>query len=393
MFEIIDQDPQDGAIIKVIGVGGCGGNAVEHMIVRGLSGVEFICANTDAQALRKSSARVQLQLGTALTRGLGAGARPEIGRDAAMEDRDRIGEMISGADMLFITAGMGGGTGTGAAPIIADIAKQLGILTVAVVTRPFVFEGKRQKVAQAGIEELAKRVDSLIIIPNDKLMAVLGEDVSLLDAYAAANDVLHGAVAGIAEVINNPGLVNVDFADVRTVMGEVGMAMMGSASARGADRVRSAAEAAVRSFLLEDVNLAGARGVLVNITAASDLRMKEYHEVMHTIKEFTADDAMVIVGTVIDDAMGDELRVTMIATGLGGAAAQAKRTPPKLEVLQPPAVVERTGTDGLGLSVETIDYDKLDQPAVVRRRSPSVGGGGAGMADIEIPAFLRKQAD
>ena len=393
MFEIIDQEPQDGAIIKVIGVGGCGGNAVEHMIVRGLSGVEFICANTDAQALRKSSARVQLQLGTALTRGLGAGARPEIGRDAAMEDRDRIGEMISGADMLFITAGMGGGTGTGAAPIIADIAKQLGILTVAVVTRPFVFEGKRQKVAQAGIEELAKRVDSLIIIPNDKLMAVLGEDVSLLDAYAAANDVLHGAVAGIAEVINNPGLVNVDFADVRTVMGEVGMAMMGSASARGADRARSAAEAAVRSPLLEDVNLAGARGVLVNITAASDLRMKEYHEVMHTIKEFTADDAMVIVGTVIDDAMGDELRVTMIATGLGGAAAQAKRTPPKLEVLQPPAVVERTGTDGLGLSVETIDYDKLDQPAVVRRRSPSVGGGGAGMADIEIPAFLRKQAD
>ncbi len=393
MFEIIDQDPQDGAIIKVIGVGGCGGNAVEHMILRGLSGVEFICANTDAQALRKSSARVQLQLGTALTRGLGAGARPEIGRDAAMEDRDRIGEMIAGADMLFITAGMGGGTGTGAAPIIADIAKQLGILTVAVVTRPFVFEGKRQKVAQAGIEELAKRVDSLIIIPNDKLMAVLGEDVSLLDAYAAANDVLHGAVAGIAEVINNPGLVNVDFADVRTVMGEVGMAMMGSASARGADRARSAAEAAVRSPLLEDVNLAGARGVLVNITAASDLRMKEYHEVMHTIKEFTADDAMVIVGTVIDDAMGDELRVTMIATGLGGAAAQAKRTPPKLEVLQPPAVVERTGTDGLGLSVETIDYDKLDQPAVVRRRSPSVGGGGAGMADIEIPAFLRKQAD
>ena len=393
MFEIIDQDPQDGAIIKVIGVGGCGGNAVEHMILRGLSGVEFICANTDAQALRKSSARVQLQLGTALTRGLGAGARPEIGRDAAMEDRDRIGEMISGADMLFITAGMGGGTGTGAAPIIADIAKQLGILTVAVVTRPFVFEGKRQKVAQAGIEELAKRVDSLIIIPNDKLMAVLGEDVSLLDAYAAANDVLHGAVAGIAEVINNPGLVNVDFADLRTVMGEVGMAMMGSASARGADRARSAAEAAVRSPLLEDVNLAGARGVLVNITAASDLRMKEYHEVMHTIKEFTADDAMVIVGTVIDDAMGDELRVTMIATGLGGAAAQAKRTPPKLEVLQPPAVVERTGTDGLGLSVETIDYDKLDQPAVVRRRSPSVGGGGAGMADIEIPAFLRKQAD
>ena len=393
MFEIIDQEPQDGAIIKVIGVGGCGGNAVEHMIVRGLSGVDFICANTDAQALRKSTARVQLQLGTTLTRGLGAGARPEIGRDAAMEDRDRIGELIAGADMLFITAGMGGGTGTGAAPIIAEIAKQLGILTVAVVTRPFKFEGKRGKVAQSGIEELQKRVDSLIIIPNEKLMDVLGEDVSVLQAYAAANDVLHGAVSGIAEVINNPGLVNVDFADVRTVMGEVGMAMMGSASARGADRARAAAEAAVRSPLLEDVNLAGARGVLVNITAASDLRMKEYHDVMNTIKEFTADDAMVIVGTVIDDAMADELRVTMIATGLGGAAAQAKRVPPTLQVLQQPAVVERTGTDGLGMTVETIDYDKLDQPAVVRRRSPSVGGGAAGASDIEIPAFLRKQAD
>ena len=393
MFEIIDQAPQDGAIIKVIGVGGCGGNAVEHMIVKGLSGVDFICANTDAQALKRSNARTQLQLGTTLTRGLGAGAKPEIGRDAAMEDRDRIGEMIAGSDMLFITAGMGGGTGTGAAPIIADIAKQLGILTVAVVTRPFTFEGKRQKVAQAGIEELAKRVDSLIIIPNDKLMAVLGDDVSVLDAYAAANDVLHGAVSGIAEVINNPGLVNVDFADVRTVMGEVGMAMMGSASSSGAERARSAAQAAVRSPLLEDVNLAGARGVLVNITAASDLRMKEYHDVMNTIKEFTADDAMVIVGTVIDDAMADELRVTMIATGLGGAAAQAKRVPPTLQVLQQPAVVERTGTDGLGMTVETIDYDKLDQPAVVRRRSPSVGGGASGASDIEIPAFLRKQAD
>jgi cell division protein FtsZ len=268
----------------------------------------------------------------------------------------------------------------------------MGVLAVAVVTRPFAFEGKRQKVAQAGIEELGKRVDSLIIIPNDKLMAVLGEDVSLLDAYAAANDVLHGAVSGIAEVINNPGLVNVDFADVRTVMGEVGMAMMGSATARGSERARAAAQAAVRSPLLEDVNLAGARGVLVNITAASDLRMKEYHDVMHTIKEFTADDAMVIVGTVIDDAMIDELRVTMIATGLGGAAAAQVKRPPKLEVLTQPAIVERTGTDGVGMTVETIDYDKLDQPAVVRRRTPSIGGGGS-VPDIEIPAFLRKQSD
>ena len=362
MFEIIDEAPEEGAVIKVIGVGGCGGNAVEHMIARGLSGVDFICANTDAQALKRSTARTQLQLGSTLTRGLGAGARPEIGRDAAMEDRDRIAGLIDGADMLFITAGMGGGTGTGAAPVIADIAKSLGILTVAVVTRPFKFEGKRQRVAGAGIEELTKKVDSLIVIPNDKLMDVLGEDVSVLDAYAAANDVLHGAVSGIAEVINNPGLVNVDFADVRTVMGEVGMAMMGSAMAGGVDRARVAAQQAVKSPLLEDVNLAGARGVLVNITASSSLKMKEYHEVMNTIKEFTAEDAMVIVGTVIEEAMDDRLRVTMIATGLGGALVVTRR-PPKLEVLE--TVVERTGTDNVGVRVtETIDYEKLDQPAV-----------------------------
>jgi cell division protein FtsZ len=390
MFEIIDEAPEEGAIIKVIGVGGCGGNAVEHMIARGLSGVDFICANTDAQALKRSTARTQLQLGSTLTRGLGAGARPEIGRDAAMEDRDRIAGMIEGADMLFITAGMGGGTGTGAAPVIADIAKSLGILTVAVVTRPFKFEGKRQRVATAGIEELTKKVDSLIVIPNDKLMDVLGEDVSVLDAYAAANDVLHGAVSGIAEVINNPGLVNVDFADVRTVMGEVGMAMMGSATAGGGDRARTAAQQAVKSPLLEDVNLAGARGVLVNITASAGLKMKEYHEVMNTIKEFTAEDAMVIVGTVIDEAMEDRLRVTMIATGLGGAVV-ATRRPPKLEVLE--TVVERTGTDNMGRHVETIDYDKLDQPAVVRRGRHAVATPSPAFDPSEIPAFLRKQAD
>src|SRR3954468_9003222 len=343
MFEIIDEAPEDGAVIKVIGVGGCGGNAVEHMIVRGLSGVEFICANTDAQALRRSTSPTQLQLGSHLTRGLGAGAKPEIGRDAAMEDRDRIGEMIDGADMLFITAGMGGGTGTGAAPVIADIAKSMGILTVAVVTRPFTFEGKRQRVAQSGIEELTKKVDSLIIIPNNKLMEVLGEDVSLLDAYAAANDVLHSAVSGIAEVINNAGLVNVDFADVRTVMGEVGMAMMGSAMAGGADRARIAAQQAVKSPLLEDVNLLGARGVLVNITASAGLKMREYHEVMNTIKDFTAEDAMVIVGTVIDDTMEDRLGVTMVATGLGGAAA-AKRAP-NIQLVDAVAMGQRTGTD------------------------------------------------
>jgi cell division protein FtsZ len=391
MFEIIDQAVPEGALIKVIGVGGCGGNAVEHMIERGLSGVDFICANTDSQALKRSTARTQMQLGATLTRGLGAGAKPEIGRDAAMEDRDRIAETIEGADMLFITAGMGGGTGTGAAPVIADIAKSLGILTVAVVTRPFKFEGKRQRVASAGLEELTKRVDSLIVIPNDKLMDVLGEDVSVLDAYAAANDVLHGAVAGIAEVINNPGLVNVDFADVRTVMGEVGMAMMGSATAAGPDRSRNAAQQAVKSPLLEDVNLAGARGVLVNITASSGLKMKEYYDVMNTIKEFTAEDSMVIVGTVIDDTMEDRLRVTMIATGLGSAAG-AKR-PPKMEVVQ--QVIARTGTDNVGVPMrDAVDYANLDLPTVVRSgRARAASPSLATFDASEIPAFLRKQAD
>jgi len=390
MFEIIDQSPQE-AVIKVIGVGGCGGNAVEHMIGKGLPGVEFIAANTDAQALKRSTAPVQLQLGSSLTRGLGAGARPEIGRDAAMEDKDRIAEMIEGADMLFITAGMGGGTGTGAAPVVAQVAKDRGILTVAVVTRPFRFEGKRQRVADAGIEELKKCVDSLIVIPNDKLMQVLGEDISVLDAYAAANDVLRSAVSGIAEVINNAGLVNVDFADVRTVMSEVGMAMMGSATAAGADRARLAAERAVASPLLEEVNLSGARGVLVNITASSGLKMKEYHQVMETIKEFTADEALVIVGTVIDDSIGDELRVTMIATGLGGAIVKARQ--PRLEVVE--QVIERTGTDGVGMRVETIDYDSLDKtPAVVRRGRAATPASGASAFDpADIPAFLRKQAD
>ena len=389
MFEIIDPATQE-AVIKVIGVGGCGGNAVEHMITRGLAGVEFIAANTDAQALKRSNARTQLQLGSSLTRGLGAGARPEIGRDAAMEDRERIAEAIEGCDMVFITAGMGGGTGTGAAPVVAQVAKDKGILTVAVVTRPFLFEGKRQKVAEAGIEELKKIVDSLIIIPNEKLMQVLGEDVSVLDAYAKANDVLHSAVSGIAEVINNPGLVNVDFADVRTVMSEVGMAMMGSATCDGPDRAHLAAERAVASPLLEEVNLSGARGVLVNITASSTLKMKEYHEVMNTIKAFTAPDAMVIIGTVIDDAMGDELRVTMIATGLGGAAVKARQ--PRLEVVE--KVIERTGTDTVGVQIEHIDSDSLDKtPAVVRRGRTATPASSAGFDASNIPAFLRKQAD
>jgi len=395
MFEIIDEAPEDGAVIKVIGVGGCGGNAVEHMIARGLSGVDFVCANTDAQALKRSTARTQLQLGSTLTRGLGAGARPEIGRDAAMEDRDRIAGMIDGADMLFITAGMGGGTGTGAAPVIADIAKSLGILTVAVVTRPFKFEGKRQRVATAGIEELTKKVDSLIVIPNDKLMDVLGEDVSVLDAYAAANDVLHGAVSGIAEVINNPGLVNVDFADVRTVMGEVGMAMMGSATAGGADRARVAAQQAVKSPLLEDVNLAGARGVLVNITASeASLKLRETKEVMNTIRAFAAEDATIIYGGVYDDAVGDELRVTVIATGLG-MPALARQGKPQLVVSQ------KTGTDNqpvaAAAAVSAADYGAMETPAVFRTRRDRAAHVEAlqasGVDKYDIPAFLRKQAD
>ena len=389
MFEIIDSAPAE-AVIKVIGVGGCGGNAVEHMIKRGVSGVEFIVANTDAQALKQSGARTQLQLGANLTRGLGAGARPEIGRDAAIEDQDRIAEIIEGADMLFITAGMGGGTGTGAAPVVAEIAKRLGILTVAVVTRPFTFEGKRQKVAQQGIEELQKQVDSLIIIPNDKLIEVLGGKITRLEAYAAANDVLHNAVSGIAEIITNTGDVNVDFADVRTVMSEVGMAMMGSAIASGENRAQVAAEQAVRSPLLEDVNLAGARGILVNITSTSSFTMDEYYGVMNTIKGFTAEDATVIIGNVVDESMGDTLRVTMVATGLG-AARLKKDAKPEMRVVE--QFVTRTGTDAG--AIEHINYEDLDAPAVMRRgrRDSPAPVMATSMDALEIPAFLRKQAD
>ena len=393
MFEIIDSAPQE-AVIKVIGVGGCGGNAVEHMIKKGVQGVEFIVANTDAQALKQSGARTQLQLGASLTRGLGAGARPEIGRDAALEDQDRIAEIIEGADMLFITAGMGGGTGTGAAPIVAEIAKRLGILTVAVVTRPFNFEGKRQKVAQAGIEELQKQVDSLIIIPNDKLIEVLGGKVTRLQAYAAANDVLHNAVSGIAEIITNTGDVNVDFADVRTVMSEVGMAMMGSAMASGENRAQVAAEQAVRSPLLEDVNLAGARGILVNITSTSSFTMDEYYGVMNTIKSFTAEDATVIIGNVVDESMGDSLRVTMVATGLGSPRLARKESKPEMRVVEP--YIIRTGTDAVATTIEHVNYEDLEAPAVMRRGRREGGGAAVAVANMEaldIPAFLRKQAD
>ncbi len=384
MFELVDTLPQE-AVIKVVGVGGCGGNAVDHMIDMGVLGVEFVCANTDAQALSRNRAKTLLQLGSTVTKGLGAGANPEVGRQAAVEDRERIIELIEGADMLFLTAGMGGGTGTGAAPVVAEVARELGILTVAVVTKPFAFEGKRLRVAQEGLEALSKHVDSLIVIPNEKLMQVLGEDVSMLDAFKAANGVLHGAVAGIAEVINCPGMINVDFADVRTVMSEMGMAMMGSATSSGPHRATSAAEQAVASPLLEDVNLAGARGVLVNITANASLKMKEVNDVMTTVRGFTAEDATVIVGTVIDEEMSDNLRVTVVATGLGGAV---NRTQPK------PLTVVKTGTDVS--AVEVVDYNQLEAPAVMRRRnreSTVEAMRQSGVELLDIPAFLRKQAD
>ena len=393
MFEIMERSSQE-AVIKVIGVGGCGGNAVAHMIEKSVGGVEFICANTDIQALKKSQAKTILQMGVAMTKGLGAGAKPEIGRDAALEDRDAIAELIDGADMLFITAGMGGGTGTGAAPVIAQVAKEMGILTVAVVTKPFAFEGKRTQVAADGLEELSKYVDSLIVIPNEKLMEVLGEDVPFLEAFSAANDVLHNAVSGIAEIINCPGLVNVDFADVRTVMSEMGMAMMGSAIATGPDRARIAAEQAVESPLLEGVNLQNARGVLVNITTSASFKMKEYYDVMNTIKAFTADDATVIVGNVFDEAMGDCLRVTMVATGLTGIARR-----PQKPVLVPQQIV-RDGTTnqpvyvGGGAGFESAVVD--DAPQVFgsnSRRAQVEAMKMSGVDEYDIPAFLRKQAD
>ena len=381
MFELMDVDTQD-AVIKVIGVGGCGGNAVDHMINSGLTGVEFIAINTDSQALKRNLAKLQLQLGNGVTKGLGAGANPDVGREAALEDRERIAELIDGADMLFITAGMGGGTGTGAAPVVAEVAKELGILTVAVVTKPFLFEGKRVRAANAGIEALARHVDSLIIIPNEKLMQVLGDDVSMLDAFKAANNVLHGAVGGIAEVINCPGLVNVDFADVRTVMSEMGMAMMGSAEASGENRARIAAEQAVASPLLEDVNLAGARGVLVNITASSSVKMREIHEVMNTIKAFTAEEASVIVGQVLDDSMGESLRVTMVATGLGNPVSRSQSKP--MQII-------RTGTDDAPMMMG--NSEELPSVMTSRRSRTIQAMTDSGIDTLDIPAFLRRQAD
>lgn len=381
MFELMDAHSSS-AIIKVIGVGGGGGNAVAHMVETGIEGVDFICANTDSQALKGSRVRTSLQIGCNITKGLGAGADPDIGRQAAMEDRDRILEVIEGADMLFITAGMGGGTGTGAAPIVAQVAKELGILTVAVVTKPFQMEGnKRMQIAEHGIAELGKYVDSLITIPNEKLLTVLGGETTLLDAFRSANQVLQGAVQGIAELITRPGLINVDFADVRTVMSEMGMAMMGSGTSSGEDRAREAAEAAASSPLLEDINLKGAKGVLVNVTAGMDLSIGEFQEVGNTVREYASDDATVVVGTVIDPEMTDRIRVTVVATGLGQAASNAESP---MRIVRRPAAQNEP------------NYQTLDKPTVQRQRAVGDGlevGGGLQEELLDIPAFLRRQAD
>ncbi len=386
MFELVDNVPQS-AVIKVVGVGGGGGNAVRHMMNCDVDGVEFICANTDAQALRDVDARVALQLGGGMTKGLGAGANPEVGRQSAIEDRERIAEILEGADMVFITAGMGGGTGTGAAPVVAEVAKDMGILTVAVVTKPFPFEGrKRMQIADQGIQQLQQHVDSLITIPNERLLTVLGAGASLIEAFKAANDVLLGAVQGIADLIIRPGMINVDFADVKTVMSEMGMAMMGSGVSTGDNRAREAAEAAIRSPLLEGVNLQGARGILVNITAGLDLSLGDFNEVGETIEDFASADATVVVGTVIDPELKDELRVTVVATGLQGPA-QSK---PKPEAR---VVVNNTR------QTAAIDYADLDVPTV-KRKAASTSAAVAAQARsdndfeyLDIPAFLRNQAD
>lgn len=394
MFELMEGQLQgSSAVIKVIGVGGGGGNALEHMVAENIEGVEFICANTDAQALRASNAKIHIQLGDALTKGLGAGADPQIGREAAEEARETIREILTGADIVFITAGMGGGTGTGAAPVIAEIAKELGILTVAIVTKPFSFEGsKRTLSAEDGIRRLAEHVDSLITIPNNKLLSVLGKNISLLNAFKAANNVLLGAVKGISDLITRPGLINVDFADVRTVMSEMGMAMMGTGSATGEQRARQAAEAAIASPLLEDVNFSGARGILVNITAGLDMSIGEFEEVGDVVKEFISDDATVVVGTVIDPDMTAEMRVTVIVTGLGDMRQRHQQA-------QQPAhrsrLVESMRSDG------SFDYQHLDRPAVVRKtaqsNAPSAGKqNNEQIPDVDyldIPAFLRRQEE
>ncbi len=388
MFELVDSAPQS-AVIKVVGVGGGGGNAVRHMIENHVDGVDFICANTDSQALSDIEAKTVLQIGTGITKGLGAGANPDIGRAAAMEDRDRIADALHGADMVFVTAGMGGGTGTGGAPIVAEVAREMGILTVAVVTRPFNFEGKkRSKIAEEVLRELQQHCDSLITIPNEKLLEVLGKNTSLLDAFREANDVLLGAVQGIADLIIRPGMINVDFADVRTVMSEMGSAMMGTGQASGENRAREAAERAINSPLLDDINLSGARGVLVNITAGLDLSLGEFSEVGDTIEEYASEDATVVVGTVIDPELTDTLKVTVVATGLASTEGR-----PSLAVVDSKPVSVTTTTPA---------YDEqYDLPPATRARVAQAGARGQAAAQPEsgaeeyfdIPAFLRRQAD
>lgn len=389
MFELIDNFPEN-AVIKVIGVGGGGGNAVEYMAQANIDGVEFIAANTDAQALKHSSVKSILQLGTGVTKGLGAGANPEIGRQSALEDRERIHDALEGADLVFITAGMGGGTGTGGAPIVAEIAKEMGILTVAVVTKPFPFEGrKRMQVAEKGIENLSQAVDSLITIPNEKLLSVLGKEMSLLDAFKAANNVLLGAVQGIAELITRPGLINVDFADVRTVMSQMGLSMMGTGRARGENRARAAAQAAIASPLLEDINLAGAKGVLVNITAGMNLSIAEFEEVGEAIKEFTSDDATVIVGTVIDPEMNDELKVTLVATGLGKASVSTAGRKVGETIAQRN---EKRGEIRENLSAR-FDKTVLVKNQGTNNKLENSDATEQNMDYLDIPAFLRRQSD
>lgn len=388
MFELIDNVPES-AVIKVVGVGGGGGNAVKHMIANQIEGVDFICANTDAQALNDIDSKTRLQLGGDITKGLGAGANPMVGRDAALADRDRIAESIRGADMVFITAGMGGGTGTGAAPVVAEVARDLGILTVAVVTRPFSFEGKkRNSIAAQGLAELEQYVDSLITIPNERLLEVLGKNTSLLDAFREANDVLLGAVQGIADLIIRPGMINVDFADVKTVMSEMGMAMMGTGRASGEDRAREAAEKAIQSPLLDDIDLRGARGILVNITAGLDLALGEFSDVGDTIEEFASEDATVVVGTVIDPDMHDEIKVTVVATGLNRIGEEKK----------PISVVKPVSEASSGQAKP--DYRDFDRPTIKRRQAEVEGNTARQLPDLEaggdyfdIPAFLRRQAD
>ena len=418
MFEIIESQ-QDNAVIKVVGVGGGGGNAVEHMLTENIEGVDFICANTDAQALKNSNAKVLIQLGEELTKGLGAGANPKVGRDSAEENREQIKEILHGSDMIFITAGMGGGTGTGAAPVVAEIAKEMGILTVAVVTKPFSFEGKQRALAaDEGISRLAAHVDSLITIPNNKLLTVLGKNISLVNAFKAANNVLLGAVKGISDLITRPGLINVDFADVRTVMSAMGMAMMGTGIASGEQRARQAAEAAISSPLLEDINLSGAKGILVNITAGLDMSIGEFEEVGDVIKEFISDEAIVVLGTVIDPEMTDQVRVTVIVTGLGdpqvrhqvqnnfsqslnlnsnASTAVNNQNATAIPQVNKARILESRRHDG------SLDFQSLDKPAVMRKHTtvnatpnPPAKSAQDSMPDmdyLDIPAFLRRHEE